>query len=192
VNIGRLFILATSGLGVYGVILGGYASGNRYALLGGLRSAAQVISYEIVLGPFLLTGALSLRGTTAWQRDHSWLTLLQFPGFILYLIAAIAETNRAPFDLPEAESELAGGFLIVYSGMRVLFYYLAEYLNVLVVAAVAATAFLGGAAGPLLLGFCWLIAKVAALLFVIVWVRATLPRFRFDQLMGWPGSCSCS
>jgi NADH-quinone oxidoreductase subunit H len=103
---------------------------------------------------------------------------------MIYLIAAIAETNRAPFDLPEAESELAGGFLIEYSGIRFLFYYLAEYLNLLVVTAVAATVFLEGAAGPLLPGVCWLILKVAALLFLIVWIRATLPRLRYDQLMG--------
>ena len=189
VNIGLLFILATSGLGVYGIVLGGYASGNRYALLGGLRAAAQVISYELILGlalvgPILLTGTLSPRAIAAWQQGHPWLVVVQFPSFILYLIATLAETNRAPFDLPEAESELAGGYLIEYSGIRFLFFYLAEYLNMVVVAAVAATVFLGGAAGPLLPGPLWLALKVAALLFLAVWIRATLPRFRYDQLMG--------
>ncbi len=189
VNIGVLFVVAMSGLGVYGLFLGGYASGNRYSLLGGLRSTAQVISYEVILGlalvgPFLLTGTLSLRGITAWQQQNTWLVLVQAPSFILYLIAGVAETNRAPFDLPEAESELVGGYYTEYSGFRFSLYFLGEYVAMLVVAAVAATVFLGGPAGPFLPGPIWMALKIAAFIFLYIWLRATLPRFRYDQLMG--------
>ena len=189
VNIGALFIVAMSGLGVYGLFLGGYASGNRYSLLGGLRSTAQVISYEIILGlslvgPFLLTGTLSLRGITQWQQQNTWLVLVQAPSFILYLIAGVAETNRAPFDLPEAESELVGGYYTEYSGFRFSLYFLGEYVAMLVISAVAATVFLGGPAGPFLPGPIWLALKIAAFIFLYIWLRATLPRFRYDQLMG--------
>jgi NADH-quinone oxidoreductase subunit H len=189
INIGALFIIAMSGLGVYGLFLGGYASGNRYSLLGGLRSTAQVISYEVILGlslvgPFLLTGTLSLRGITAWQQQNTWLVLVQAPSFILYLIAGIAETNRAPFDLPEAESELVGGYYTEYSGFRFSLYFLGEYVAMLVVSATAAIVFLGGPAGPLLPGPIWLALKIAAFMFLYFWLRATLPRFRYDQLMG--------
>jgi NADH-quinone oxidoreductase subunit H len=189
VNIGVLFIVAMSGLGVYGIFLGGYASGNRYSLLGGLRSTAQVISYEIILGlalvgPFLLTGTLSLRGITAWQQQNTWLVLVQAPSFILYLIAGVAETNRAPFDLPEAESELVGGYYTEYSGFRFSLYFLGEYVAMLVISAVAATVFLGGPAGPFLPGPIWMVLKIAAFIFLYIWLRATLPRFRYDQLMG--------
>ena len=189
VNIGALFIVAMSGLGVYGLFLGGYASGNRYSLLGGLRSTAQVISYEIILGlslvgPFLLTGTLSLRGITQWQQQNTWLVLVQAPSFILYLIAGVAETNRAPFDLPEAESELVGGYYTEYSGFRFSLYFLGEYVAMLVISAVAATVFLGGPAGPFLPGPIWMVLKIAAFIFLYIWLRATLPRFRYDQLMG--------
>jgi len=201
VNIGVLYILALSGMGVYGIVLGGYASGNRYSLLGGLRSAAQVISYEVILGlalmgAFLLTGTLSLRGITAWQQETihpfglaflsfpRWLVILQLPAFIIYLIAAIAETNRAPFDLPEAESELVGGFHTEYSGFRFSLYFLGEYVNMLVVSSIAAVVFLGGPAGPIFPGPFWLALKVALFIFLYFWLRATLPRFRYDQLMG--------
>ncbi len=189
VNIGVLFVLAMSGIGVYGIILGGYASGNRFSLLGGLRAAAQVISYELILGlsligPFLLTGTLSLRGITQWQQANTWLILVQAPSFILFLIAGIAETNRAPFDLPEAESELVGGYYTEYSGFRFSLYFLGEYVAMLVVSAVAATIFLGGPAGPFLPGPIWLALKIAAFIFLYIWLRATLPRFRYDQLMG--------
>lgn len=189
VNIGVLYILAMSGLGVYGIVLGGYASGNRYSLLGGLRSAAQVISYEVILGlslmgAFILTGTLSLRGITAWQQQNVWLVVVQAPAFIIYLISAIAETNRAPFDLPEAESELVGGFHTEYSGFRFSLYFLGEYVNMLVVSAIAACVFLGGPAGPVLPGPIWLALKVALFIFLYFWLRATLPRFRYDQLMG--------
>jgi NADH-quinone oxidoreductase subunit H len=189
VNIGVLFILAMSGLGVYGIILGGYASGNRYSLLGGLRAAAQVISYELILGlalvgPFLLSSTLSLRGLTQWQQNNTWLVLVQAPAFILYLIAGIAETNRAPFDLPEAESELIGGYFTEYTGFRFSLYFLGEYVAMLVISATAASVFLGGPAGPFLPGPIWLAIKIGGFLFLYFWLRATLPRFRYDQLMG--------
>jgi len=189
VNIGVLFVLAMSGLGVYGIILGGYASGNRYSLLGGLRAAAQVVSYELILGlalvgPFLLSGTLSLRGLTQWQQNNTWLILVQAPAFILYLIAGIAETNRAPFDLPEAESELVGGYFTEYTGFRFSLYFLGEYVAMLVISATAASVFLGGPAGPFLPGPIWLAIKIGFFLFLYFWLRATLPRFRYDQLMG--------
>ena len=189
VNIGVLFILAMSGLGVYGIILGGYASGNRYSLLGGLRAAAQVISYELILGlalvgPFLLTGSLSLKALTEWQQQNTWLVFIQAPAFLLYLIAGIAETNRAPFDLPEAESELVAGFMTEYSGFRYSLYFLGEYVAMMVISATAAIVFLGGPAGPFLPGPIWLFIKIALFIFLYIWLRATLPRFRYDQLMG--------
>ena len=189
VNIGVLFILAMSGLGVYGIILGGYASGNRYSLLGGLRAAAQVISYELILGlaligPFMLTGSLSMKAITQWQKDHTWLIFVQAPAFLLYLIAGIAETNRAPFDLPEAESELVAGFMTEYSGFRYSLYFLGEYVAMLVISATAAVIFLGGPAGPILPGPFWMFLKIAGFIFLYIWLRATLPRFRYDQLMG--------
>lgn len=188
-NVGLLVILALGAIGVYGIILGGYASGNRYSLIGGLRSAAQVISYELILG-FALTGALlftqslSLLDIVQWQRDHVWLIVVQPVGFVLYLIAAIAETNRAPFDLPEAENELVAGFHTEYSGFRFSLFFLGEYINMLVVSGIAATVFLGGWDGPLLPGPIWLFIKILLFMFVYIWLRATIPRFRYDQLMG--------
>ncbi len=199
VNVGILFVLAMTGMGVYGIVLGGYASGNRYSLLGGLRAAAQVISYEVILGlsligPFLLAGSLSLRDITLYQQNNplrlgpltipGWFAIIQAPAFVIYLISAIAETNRAPFDLPEAESELVGGFHTEYSGFRFSLFFLGEYVAMLVVSAIAATVFLGGAAGPLLPGPIWLALKIAGFIFLYFWLRATLPRFRYDQLMG--------
>ncbi len=189
VNIGLLFVLAVSSLGVYGIVLGGYASGNRYSLLGGLRAAAQVISYEVILGlsligPFLLVGSLRLTDITRWQQANVWLVVVQLPAFIIFLIAGIAETNRAPFDLPEAESELVGGFHTEYSGFRFSLFFLGEYVAMLVISAVASVVFLGGPAGPLLPGPIWLALKVAFFIFLYFWLRATLPRFRYDQLMG--------
>ena len=188
-NVGLLLILALGGIGVYGIILGGYASANRYSLIGGLRSAAQVISYELALGlalvgVMLLTGSLSLLDIVRWQQSHVWLIVFQPVGFVLYLIAAIAETNRAPFDLPEAENELVAGFYTEYSGFRFSMYFLGEYINMLVVSGVAATVFLGGWDGPLLPGPIWLFIKMLLFMFVYIWLRATLPRFRYDQLMG--------
>ena len=192
VNIGILYILAMTGMGVYGIVLGGYASGNRYSLLGGLRSAAQVISYEVILGLalmgcFILTGTLSLRGITAWQQENVWLVVVQAPAFVIYLIAAIAETNRAPFDLVEAEQELVGGFHTEYTGLRFALFFMAEYINMVTVSALAATIFMGGWRGPFIGGPWWLLVKISIIMTLYVLLRATLPRLRYDQLMrlGW-------
>jgi NADH-quinone oxidoreductase subunit H len=202
-NVGALFILAFGGIGVYGIILGAYASANRYSLLGGLRSAAQVVSYEIILGlslvgVFILSGSLSLREIMARQQDKlelgpidisNWYILSQPLAFIIFLIAAVAETNRAPFDLPEAETELVSGFHTEYSAFRFSFYFLGEYIAMIVVSLFASTLFLGGTSGPGSadhwgLGIVYLLIKTILFLFFYVWLRATLPRFRYDQLMG--------
>lgn len=202
-NVGALFLLAFGGVGVYGIILGAYASANRYSLLGGLRSAAQVISYEITLGlalvgVFMLAGSLSLRDILAQQQTSldigplsvpNWFILSQPLAFVIYLISAVAETNRAPFDLPEAETELVSGFHTEYSAFRFSFYFLGEYINMIVVSLFASTLFLGGTDGPGSekywgLGILWLLVKTIAFLYFYIWLRATLPRFRYDQLMG--------
>jgi len=202
-NVGALFVLAFGSLGVYGIILGAYASANRYSLLGGLRSAAQVISYEIILGlalvgVFMLAGSLSLRDIMLAQQENlelgpltiaNWFILSQPLAFVIYLIAAVAETNRAPFDLPEAESELVSGFHTEYSAFRFSFYFLGEYINMIIISLFASTLFLGGTSGPGSatywgLGILWLLIKTVVFLFFYVWLRATLPRFRYDQLMG--------
>jgi NADH-quinone oxidoreductase subunit H len=202
-NIGALFVLAISSVGVYGIILGAWASSNRYSLLGGLRAAAQVVSYEIILGLslvgiFILTGSLNLGDIVAEQSRtlqfgplevSNWFVLSQPLAFVLFMIAAVAETNRAPFDLPEAETELVSGFHTEYSAFRFSFYFLGEYISMIVVSLFAATLFLGGTDGPgsdthVLLGILWLLLKTILFLFFYVWLRSTLPRFRYDQLMG--------
>ena len=202
-NVGALFVLAIGSVGVYGIILGAYASANRFSLLGGLRSAAQVISYELILGfalvgIFILTGSLSLRDIMLEQQKtisigplefSNWFILSQPLAFVLFLIAGVAETNRAPFDLPEAETELAAGFHTEYSGFRFSLYYLGEYINMIVISLFASTLFLGGVDGPGAekywgLGLLWLFLKTVLFLFFYIWLRGTLPRFRFDQLMG--------
>ncbi|MFQ5543902.1 MAG: NADH-quinone oxidoreductase subunit NuoH [Nitrospiria bacterium] len=199
INIGVLYILAFSSLGAYGILLGGWASNSKYALLGGLRSAAQVISYELPLGlalvgPILLSGSLSMLSMTEAQGGGfwNWYIVSQPVAFVIYMIAAIAETNRLPFDLPEAESELVAGFFTEYSGMRFSFFFLAEYANMILVSCIAVVAFMGGWQSPLpFLEFIppivWFLAKVYSLLFFYIWLRATVPRLRFDQLMafGW-------
>lgn len=199
-SVAVLYMLAVGSVGVYGIILGGYASANRYSLLGALRAAAQVISYEITLGlslvgVFILAGSLSLVDIVNAQRTSldlfgsgisipNWFIFSQPLGFIIFLIAAVAETNRAPFDLPEAETELISGFHTEYSGFRFSFYFLAEYISMIVISLLAATLFLGGIDGPLADGFWWLLLKASIFLFFYIWLRATLPRFRYDQLMG--------
>ncbi|MBA3642713.1 MAG: NADH-quinone oxidoreductase subunit NuoH [Chloroflexota bacterium] len=202
-NVGALFLLAFGSLGVYGIILGAYASANRYSLLGGLRAAAQVVSYEIVLGlslvgVFLLSGSLSIRDILLQQQVDlqigpltlpNWFILSQPLAFVIFLIAGVAETNRAPFDLPEAETELVSGFHTEYSAFRFSFYFLGEYINMIIVSLFAATLFLGGVDGPGSdrywgMGVIWLLVKVIFFLFFYVWLRTTLPRFRYDQLMG--------
>lgn len=202
-NVGALFILAVGSIGVYGIILGGWASGNRYSLLGALRAGAQVISYELVLafsivGIFILTGSMSLRDIVGQQQEAisigpfeiaNWFILSQPLAFVLFMIAAVAENNRAPFDLPEAESELVAGFMTEYSSFRFALFFLGEYISMLIMSLFASTLFLGGTSGPGSeeywgLGIFWLVVKVVLFLFFYVWLRATLPRFRFDQLMG--------
>jgi NADH-quinone oxidoreductase subunit H len=202
-NVGALFVFAVSSIGVYGIILGGYASSNRFALLGSLRAAAQVISYELVLGlalvgVFILSGSLSLKDIMFKQQEtisigpidiSNWFTLSQPLGFVLFVLAAVAETNRAPFDLPEAETELVSGFHTEYSAFRFSLYFLGEYINMIVISLFASTLFLGGVDGPGSdkywgLGLLWIFLKVVLFLFFYIWLRATLPRFRFDQLMG--------
>jgi NADH:ubiquinone oxidoreductase subunit 1 (chain H) len=197
INVGILFILAFSSLAVYGIVLGGWSSGNHYSLLGALRSAAQMVSYETSLG-------LALGGTLIWastlnmqsivqQQTQGWFIAAQPLGFVIYLIAAFAEVNRAPFDLPEAEQELTAGYLTEYSGLRWSLYQMSEYINMFTVSSIAASFFLGGWS---LFGvterFPWLsifvyAVKVAFFLFIFIWVRATLPRIRYDRLMtlGW-------
>lgn len=191
VNVGIVFLLALSSLAVYGVVLAGWSSNNRYSMLGGLRGTAQMISYEIPMGLSLLTVVLTA-GTLNFQeivqaQEHYWFIWTNPIGFIVYLITAFAETNRAPFDLPEAEHELIGGYHTEYGGMKFALFFLAEYVNILAVSSIAVTLFLGGWHGPGNIPLLWFFVKVAAIVFFFMWVRATLPRFRYDQLMsfGW-------
>ncbi len=190
-NAGLLFLLALSSLAVYGVVLAGWSSNNRYSMLGGLRGTAQMISYEIPMGLSLLTvvlmaGTLSLPGIVDAQKDQ-WFIWKNPISFIIYVITAFAETNRAPFDLPEAEHELTGGYHTEYGGMKFAIFFLAEYVNILAVSAIAITLFLGGWHGPGDIPLLWFLVKLALFVFLFMWVRATLPRFRYDQLMsfGW-------
>ncbi|MBV8541985.1 MAG: NADH-quinone oxidoreductase subunit NuoH [Pseudonocardiales bacterium] len=207
--VGVLVVLACSSLGVYGIVLSGWASGSPYPLLGSLRSAAQVISYEIALGMsivavILYSGSLSTADIVAAQSRQWWFVFLLFPSFVVFCVSMVGETNRAPFDLPEAESELVGGFHTEYSSLKFALFMLAEYVNMVTVSAMATTLFLGGwhapwplAGGPLDRGWwgpLWFIGKMLVFLFVFVWLRGTLPRLRYDQFMalGWkvlvPGS----
>ncbi|MBI3949092.1 MAG: NADH-quinone oxidoreductase subunit NuoH [Acidobacteria bacterium] len=206
INIGLLFILSVSSVGVLGIILGGWASNSKYPLLGALRSSAQMISYEVaiglaLIGPLMFAKTLSMTGIIEAQRaDHIWYVFFQPAAFIVFLVAALAETNRAPFDLPEAEAELVAGFHTEYSGFRWGLYFVAEYINVVVSSAIAVTVFLGGWHFPFLsrlqpthpnlfaaLSILVFAAKVLAFLYLFMWVRWTLPRYRYDQLMdlGW-------
>jgi len=191
-DIGVLFLFALSGVGFYGLILGGWASGNKYSLLGAARTAAQLVSYEVamglsVVGVIILAQSLSLVDIVNAQADTVWYVVFQPVGFLVFVIAAVAETNRAPFDLPEAESELVGGYHTEYGGLKFAMFFLAEYVNMLIVSAFGATLFLGGFSGPWLWGWVWLAIKIIGLLFLFIWLRATLPRLRYDRLMklGW-------
>src|SRR5215831_985210 len=204
VNIGVLYVLSISSVGVLGIILGGWASNSKYPLLGALRSAAQMVSYEValgfsIIGVLILSGNLSLVKIVEAQKDGGyWYVFLQPIGFLLFFMCGVAETNRAPFDLPEAESELVAGFHTEYSGFRFSLFFLAEYANMLTVAAMAVTLFWGGWMRPFpnvaALGFLdaipgvlWFIAKVIVFLYFYLWFRASWPRYRYDQLMkiGW-------
>jgi len=192
-NIGILFIFAVTSLGVYGIVLAGWSSGSKYSLMGGLRSSAQMISYEVgyglsIIGVVLVANTLSLRELVAQQASViDWFVWKQPLGFLLYLTCAIAETNRLPFDLPEAESELVAGYHTEYSSMRFATFFIGEYANMLAVSAVGATLFFGGWQGPYLPSIAWFIIKVFLFMFFYIWLRGTFPRFRYDQLMsfGW-------
>jgi NADH-quinone oxidoreductase subunit H len=207
-SVGVLWILAMASLAVYGVVLAGWASGSNYPLLGAIRASAQVISYEVGMGlalvaVILLSGTLSMGGIVAHQARHfhvtglgwlpKWNLFLQFPAFVLYMTAALAETNRPPFDLPEAETELVAGHHTEYSGIKFAMFYLAEYMQMVTVSAVGVTLFLGGWRGPMfhivpwLWPTIWFFVKLVVVIYAIIWIRATLPRFRYDRLMafGW-------
>ena len=191
VNIGILFILAVTSVGVYGVILGGWSSNNKYSLLGALRSSAQMISYELslglsLIGVIMISQSLSLVDIVDSQAKY-WFVILQPLGFLIYAISAIAETNRCPFDLPEAETELVAGFHTEYSSMKFALFFMAEYANIITVSAVAVTFFFGGWRGPYLPPVVWFLIKMALCIFFFIWLRSTYPRFRYDQLMkfGW-------
>jgi NADH-quinone oxidoreductase subunit H len=198
INVGVLYLMAVSSIAVYGITLAGWSSGNKYALLGGLRAAAQMVSYELALGlafvvPILLAGSMSLLDiVNAQQGIAQWFVWKQPVGFLLMFIASIAEINRAPFDEPEAEQELVAGFHTEYSGMKFALFFMAEYIKMIAVSAIAVSLFFGGFWGPgvqqiPLLGPLYFFIKVVVLLFVLVWIRATLPRLRYDRLMdfGW-------
>jgi NADH-quinone oxidoreductase subunit H len=196
INVGILYLFAISSLGVYGIIMSGWASNSRYAFLGSLRSAAQMVSYEVSIGFVLISillcvGSLNLSDIVYAQQKHVWFILPHFPMFIVFYISGLAETNRAPFDLPEAEAELVAGFYVEYSGMTFALFYLAEQANMILMSSMITILFLGGWLAPFgwtfLPGIVWFAAKVAVLLFGFLWVRATFPRYRYDQLMrlGW-------
>jgi NADH-quinone oxidoreductase subunit H len=190
-NIGVLFYISISSLTVVGIIMAGWSSNNKYAVLGAIRSAAQAVSYEVplvvsILGVIMTVGSLSMTKIVEAQQQM-WFVVPQLLGFLIYLTAAIAECNRLPFDIPEAESELVAGFHVEYSGMRFAIFFLAEYANMFTVSAIAAALFLGGWHGPLLPGWLWFLLKTYFLIFVMMWLRWTLARLRVDQLMnlGW-------
>jgi len=193
VPIGILYFFAFGSIAFYGLLLGGWASGSKFSFLGAMRAAAQLISYEIsmglaLLGAIMMAGSLSLVSIVEAQ-DQIWYVIPQFVGFLIFLVAGFAETNRAPFDLPEADAELVAGYGTEYGGMRYGSYALAEYIEMFVISAVAVTFFLGGwrGPGPGFLDPVWVVVKIFAFLFLFMWVRATLPRVRYDQLMslGW-------
>ncbi|NHO31967.1 NADH-quinone oxidoreductase subunit NuoH [Acetobacter fallax] len=198
INVGILYLLAISSLGVYGMLIAGWASNSKYAFLGGLRSAAQMVSYEVSIGlvivsVLLAVGSLNLNDIILAQR-HVWFCVPMFPMFIVFFISALAETNRAPFDLPEGESELVAGFFVEYSSLSFGLFFLGEYANMILMSGMVSILFLGGWLPPLgiapftwIPGPLWLIAKILFCLFVFIWTRATFPRYRYDQLMrlGW-------
>jgi NADH-quinone oxidoreductase subunit H len=202
VNVAILYLGAIASISVYGIVLAGWSSNNKYAMMGGLRSTAQMISYELALGlsfvsVTLLTGSMSLVDIVETQGAHGFLgwivwNLSQPLGFIIFLIAGMAETNRSPFDMPEAEQELTAGYHTEYSGMKFALFFMAEYIKIIAISMIASTLFLGGYLGPFLdqlpwLGPIYLFIKTVIMIFVFIWVRATFPRFRYDRLMafGW-------
>ena len=189
INVGILVILAFSSLSVLSILFAGWGSNNKYALIGSIRSVAQNVAYEIpmllsLLPVIMMTNSLSLKDIVEAQKN-SWFLFWQPLAFLIYFIAGVAETNRTPFDLPEAESELVGGYHTEYSGMRFALFFLAEYTNIFIVSAIAASFFLGGYEGPFLPGIVWFLIKSYLLVFVIMWLRWTFPRVRFDQLLNF-------
>ncbi|OJY64052.1 MAG: NADH-quinone oxidoreductase subunit H [Rhodospirillales bacterium 70-18] len=195
INVGVLYLFAISSLGVYGIIIAGWASNSKYPFLGALRSAAQMVSYEVSMGFVMVTvllcvGSLNLNDIVLAQR-HVWFALPLFPMFIIFFISTLAETNRSPFDLPEGESEIVAGFFVEYSSMSFALFFLGEYANMILMAAMTTILFLGGWLAPFGLTFIpgpiWLILKICVVLFFFLWTRATFPRYRYDQLMrlGW-------
>jgi NADH-quinone oxidoreductase subunit H len=200
INVGVLYVLAISSLGVYGIIMAGWASNSKYAFLGAIRSSAQMISYEVSMGlvivtVLLVTGTLNLSQIVEYQRTMPfWIQLLMAPMAVVFFISVLAETNRLPFDLPEAEAELVAGYNVEYSSMAFALFFLGEYANMILVSAITVTFFMGGYLPPfniefleIIPGLVWFVVKVTFLLFVFLWLRATLPRYRYDQLMriGW-------
>jgi NADH-quinone oxidoreductase subunit H len=198
INVGVLYLFAISSLGVYGIIMAGWASNSKYAFLGGLRSAAQMVSYEVSIGFVIITvllcvGSLNLSDVVNAQRTV-WFAIPLLPMFVVFFISALAETNRAPFDLPEGESELVGGYNVEYSAMTFALFFLGEYANMILMSAMTSILFLGGWLAPIdiapfnwIPGPIWFALKIALVLFMFLWVRATVPRYRYDQLMrlGW-------
>ena len=198
INVGLMYIFAISSLGIYGIIVAGWSSNSRYAFLGSLRSAAQMISYEVSIGLIIISvllssGSLNLTDIVLSQKNM-WYVIPHFPMFVVFFISTLAETNRAPFDLPEAESELVAGYNVEYSSMSFGLFFLGEYGNMILMSSMSTILFLGGWLPPfesqyldLIPGYLWFLMKVVSLLFVFLWVRATLPRYRYDQLMtlGW-------
>lgn len=198
INVGVLYLFAISSLGVYGIVIAGWASNSKYAFLGAMRSAAQMVSYEVSMGFVMVTvllcaGSLNLTEIVRAQ-ERVWFFIPLFPMFIVFFISTLAETNRAPFDLPEGESEIVGGFHVEYGAMTFGLFFLGEYANMILMSAMTTILFLGGWLSPIpfapftwIPGPLWFIAKICAVLFMFVWVRATFPRFRYDQLMrlGW-------
>jgi NADH-quinone oxidoreductase subunit H len=196
INVAILYILSVASISVYGIVLAGWSSNNKYAMLGGLRSSAQMLSYELALGlafvgPMLIAGSMSLNDIVDAQRGV-WFIVLQPLGAFIFYVAMLAEVNRAPFDMPEAEQELTAGYHTEYSGMKFALFFMGEYIKMIAVSAIFASLFLGGFRGPFvdqfpLLGPVYLLAKIVGSLLIMIWVRATLPRLRYDRLMafGW-------
>jgi NADH-quinone oxidoreductase subunit H len=193
VSIGLILLFALGSVGIYGFIVGGWASDSKYSLLGAMRTCAQLVSYEVslalsVLGVILMAGSLSLVDIVHEQESDWWFALPQFVGLLVFFVAGVAETNRAPFDLPEAETELVAGYLTEYSGMRFGLFSMAEYVNMIVLSGLCVTLFFGGWLGPWEpLGPLWFVLKLLAVIFIFIWLRTTVPRLRYDQLMafGW-------
>jgi len=198
INVGVLYLFAISSLGVYGIIMSGWASNSKYAFLGGLRSAAQMVSYEVSMGLVMIsvlvtTGSLNLTDIVLKQKETLWFVIPHFPMFVIYVVSILAETNRAPFDLPESESELVAGYNVEYSAMTFALFFLGEYANMILMSGICVVLFLGGwlplpgFAWLSLPGIIWFALKICFILFIFLWVRATFPRYRYDQLMrlGW-------